>query len=119
MLYYSNFTEGVELRNEVYKLEAPKLSLEAAREALRNWGGDPQTITHVVAVSCTGIIIPGLEFHVMTGLGLSIHTQRLNIGFMGCFGALSGMKAARSIASERLMHAIVSSSFLFICDLLC
>jgi len=34
-------------------------------------------------------------------LGLSADTQRLSVQFMGCFGALSGMKAARAFACER------------------
>lgn len=95
------YLEGVELRNDVYKVEAPKLSIESAMNALADWGGDRDEITHVIAVSCTGVIIPGLEFHIMRGLNLKDSTQRLNIGFMGCFGAVSGMKCAKAIASER------------------
>lgn len=34
-------------------------------------------ITHVVAVTCTGIIVPGLEFYIMQALGLPNTTQRL------------------------------------------
>jgi alpha-pyrone synthase len=68
---------------------------------LAHWGGDLQSITHVVAVTCTGVIVPGLEFSVLSGLGLSSDTQRLAVTFMGCFGALSGMKAARAFAAEK------------------
>ena len=80
--------ECVEVRNAVYKREAPKLALEAARRAIDDWGGDKALITHVVAVSCTGVMVPGLEFCVMDGLGLSTTCQRLSVAFMGCFGAL-------------------------------
>lgn len=59
--------EGVEARNAIFKREAVTLSLQSAREALAAWGGDKSEITHVIGVTCTGIIIPGLEFHVMTG----------------------------------------------------
>ena len=85
----------------VFKSEAPILSLDSARAAIADWGGDLLSITHVVAVTCTGVIVPGLEFQILTGLGLAANTQRLSVTFMGCFGALSGMKAARAFAMER------------------
>lgn len=92
----------------MFKAEAPVLSLESARAAIAHWGGSKEDITHVVAVTCTGVIVPGLEFQILTGLGLSAATQRLSITFMGCFGALSGMKAARAFAAERsVRHAFV------------
>ena len=56
--------ECIEKRNAVFKAEAPKLAVEAARRALSDWGGDKALITHVVAVTCTGVIVPGLEFAV-------------------------------------------------------
>ena len=57
-------SECVEVRNAVFKSEAPVLSLESARAAIDHWGGDKADITHVVAVTCTGVIVPGLEFSV-------------------------------------------------------
>jgi predicted naringenin-chalcone synthase len=50
---------------------------------------------------CFDRIVPGLEFQILSGLGLSASVQRLSVTFMGCFGALSGMKAARAFANER------------------
>jgi hypothetical protein len=34
-------------------------------------------LTHVVGVTCTGVIVPGLEFHVMQQLGLDQGVERL------------------------------------------
>jgi acyl-CoA synthetase (AMP-forming)/AMP-acid ligase II/predicted naringenin-chalcone synthase/acyl carrier protein len=85
-------------RQAVYKREAPLLATEAAQSAIKDWGQDKGLITHVVAVTCTGVIVPGLEFEVMTRLGLSASTERLSIQFMGCFGAISGLKAAVALA---------------------
>ena len=98
----------------MFKVEAPPLSLAADRRALDQWGGPLQSITHVVAVTCTGVMVPGLEFHVLTGLGLSRSTQRLAVTFMGCFGALSGMKTARAFAAESFSHRV-----LLVCTELC
>ena len=96
-----SFSECVQVRNDIFKSEAPSLSLDSARAAIADWGGSKSDITHVVAVTCTGIIVPGLEFQILTGLGLETTTQRLSVQYMGCFGALSGMKAARAFAMER------------------
>jgi hypothetical protein len=51
--------ENIEVRNAVFKAEAPALSLDSARAAIADWGGDKMDITHVVAVTCTGVIVPG------------------------------------------------------------
>lgn len=73
-----------------------------------------RTITHVVAVTCTGIIVPGLEFHIMQALGLPLTTQRLSIQFMGCFGAVSGLRCASSLAAENPNNRV-----LVVCTELC
>jgi len=106
--------ENVEVRNAIFKSEAPALSLQSARAAIAQWGGNQMDLTHVVAVTCTGVIVPGLEFQILSGLGLSSDTQRLSVTFMGCFGALSGMKAARAFAMESPHHRV-----LLVCTELC
>ena len=106
--------ECVAARNAVYKREAPALAAAAANRALDDWGGDRSTVTHVVAVTCTGVIVPGLEFHVMERCGLPAQCQRLSVQFMGCFGALSGLKAARAFAAERSSNVV-----LLVCCELC
>ena len=109
--------ECVEARNAVYKREAPKLAVEAGRRAIDDWGGEQALITHVVAVTCTGVMVPGLEFAVMDGLGLSTTCQRLSITFMGCFGALRSTRTARTalplpVASPYRSSLCPSSSLL-------
>jgi predicted naringenin-chalcone synthase/acyl-CoA synthetase (AMP-forming)/AMP-acid ligase II len=106
--------EPIETRQEIFKREAPLLSLEAARRCLKSWGGCADDITHVIGVTCTGVLVPGLEFHILQGLGLRRNTQRMAVTFMGCFGALSGMKAARAFAAESPRHRV-----LLVCTELC
>lgn len=105
---------GMSQRNDLYKIEAPKLAYEAAKKAVDAWGGDPTTITHVISVSCTGIIAPGIEFNLMKQLNLKSSTQRLGINFMGCFGAFKGLSVAQSLAKENPKHRI-----LLVCTELC
>ena len=42
---------SIEDRNKIYIKEAPKLSLQAAKDALNQWGGDSSDITHVISIS--------------------------------------------------------------------
>jgi len=99
--------EGIEARNEVFKREAPLLAVAAAEKALADWGGNKQHITHVVGVTCTGVIIPGLEFELMTRLGLQPNVERLGLVYMGCFGAVSGIKTAKAIAAESAANRVL------------
>jgi len=114
--------EGVDARMAMYKLHAPPLALCASQKAVKDWGGDKRNITHVVAITCTGVLVPGLEMTVMQGLGLAGSTQRLGITFMGCFGALAGMKAAKAFAAESPANRVLmvccelSSLHMQLCD---
>ena len=94
-------------RNAIYKKEAPILAEEAARTAIANWKGNLSDITHVISVSCTGIIAPGLEFILARQLGLEAHVSLLGINLMGCFGAIKALKVASKIAKEDPKHRIL------------
>jgi predicted naringenin-chalcone synthase len=112
-----NFCENTPqtaLRNEIFKKHAPQLAISVCEKALNEWGGDRQSITHVISVSCTGMIAPGIEFLLIDALGLSRHVERLGINFMGCFGAFKGLAVAKALAIENPRHRI-----LLVCTELC
>lgn len=101
-------------RNDFYKEAAPKLAEQVSAKALKQWGCDPETITHVISVSCTGMIAPGIEYLLIERLGLSPHVERLGINFMGCFGAFKGLAIAKALALENPQHRV-----LVVCTELC
>ncbi|MBA2367657.1 MAG: type III polyketide synthase [Candidatus Protochlamydia sp.] len=105
---------GMSERNEIYKNEAPKLAYEASLKALNNWNGNPASITHVISISCTGVVAPGLEFGLMQALKLNPSVNRLGINFMGCFGAFKGLSVAQAFAKENPKNRI-----LVVCTELC
>jgi prepilin-type processing-associated H-X9-DG protein len=45
-------------------------------------------------VSCTGFRAPGVDVGLIKGLGLKPTTVRTNVGFMGCHGAINGLRTA-------------------------
>jgi predicted naringenin-chalcone synthase len=112
--HYPHTIPSTAQRNAIYKREAPKLAHQAAQKAIQKWGGSPQTITHVISVSCTGLVAPGLEFHLIESLGLNRSIARLGINFMGCFGAFKGLAVAQAFAKENPAHRV-----LVVCTELC
>ena len=86
-------------RMGLYATEAPPLAVRAAAGALAESGFDPATIGHLVTVSCTGFAAPGVDLALITGLGLRPTVERTHVGFMGCHGALNGLRVANAYAT--------------------
>lgn len=85
-------------RMEVYKQNALPLALQAIHNcfsSLKNF--DPQEITHLITVSCTGMYAPGIDIEIIERLNLSTSIQRTAINFMGCYGAFNAIKVAHAI----------------------
>lgn len=88
-------------RMEAYVTHAPPLAIAASKKALADAGVAPNNITHLVTVSCTGFMAPGIDMALVEGLGLKSTVERTHVGFMGCHGALNGLKVARGcLAAE-------------------
>ncbi|MCI4669430.1 MAG: type III polyketide synthase [Bacteroidia bacterium] len=98
-------------RMKVYQKEAKKLSLEAIRK-IKSF--NPEEITHLITVSCTGMYAPGLDIDLTNELGIRKDVQRTNIYFMGCQAAFNGLKVANAIC-----EANPSSKVLLVCVELC
>ncbi len=78
----------------LYERHAPELATEACRRALQRAELAPDQITHLVTVSCSGFSAPGWDCQVIHRLGLSTQVARTHVGFMGCHGALNGLRVA-------------------------
>ena len=86
-------------RMETYARLALPLALQACERAFaRDRVVGPEGITHVIVVSCTGFLAPGLDVLLVRELGLPSHVGRTLVGFQGCHAALSALRLAESIA---------------------
>jgi predicted naringenin-chalcone synthase len=81
-----------------FEAESPGLAVAAARRALESADCDPALVRHLITVSCSGFATPGYDLAMMRELGLSTGVSRTNIGFMGCHGALIGLRTAGALA---------------------
>lgn len=101
-------------RMQRYEVAALDLATTAAETALRDSGTLPEEISQLVTVSCTGFAAPGVDIGLVERLGLSRGVSRTHIGFMGCHGALNGLRVASALS-----HAAPNSKVLLCCVELC
>lgn len=113
----SRFAPGAEPANSattaermaVYEREAPPLGTQAAHNALAQFAARrgqsldevAGSVTHLLAISCTGLFAPGLDYALAKALGLPADVRRTFIGFMGCAAAFNGLRAAAEIVAGR------------------
>lgn len=85
-------------RMRAFHLHAPALAEQAARGALANAGISAQEITDLVIVTCTGFRSPGVGLAVAASMGMRDSVRHMQVGFMGCFGGVTGLRAAAGLA---------------------
>ena len=83
-------------RMRAYAEHATPLAAQACSRALAAAQIAPSEITHLVTVSCSGFAAPGVDVQLFNELGLSAGVARTHVGFMGCHGALNGLRVARA-----------------------
>lgn len=81
-------------RMQAYERFAPELAEEAARSAMSRANVGAAEITDLIVVSCTGFSAPGVDVALVERLELDRTVRRTIVGFMGCFGAISGLRTA-------------------------
>jgi alpha-pyrone synthase len=80
-------------RMALYAGHAPAL----ATQAIERLGDRLSGITHLVVASCTGFVAPGIDQIIAWRLGLAGDVERVLVGFMGCYAAVSALRSARHI----------------------
>jgi len=90
---------GTAARMALYAEAAPALALAAVANLGETF--DPAEITHLVVASCTGFVAPGIDQILAARLGLRGNVERLLIGFMGCYAAVTALKSARHIVRSQ------------------
>jgi predicted naringenin-chalcone synthase len=94
--FYGGEAPSTSARMEIYAREAPELALRAIAGLPEL--GDP---THIVVASCTGFVAPGIDQIIARRLGLADDIERVLIGFMGCYAAVTALRTARHIVRSQ------------------
>ena len=97
-----------------YEHAAIDLAIQAARAAMDDSNTATDEIAHLVTVSCTGFSAPGVDIGLVNSLGLNRGVSRTHVGFMGCHGALNGLRVAAALG-----QSATTSKVLLCCVELC
>ena len=101
---------NTERRMEIYAKEALALTLDSIAKLPTNSTEQTPKFSHIIYVSCTGQIAPGISVGIVEHLCLASSTNILEINFYGgCAGLLTGLKVARDIIDSK------SSSRVLLC----
>lgn len=84
--------------NDFFRHEGVRLSVNACRKAIEEWGGDLSEITHVVSTTCTNSANPGFDHFVVKELGINPSIEKILLHGVGCSGGLAAIRAAASLA---------------------
>ena len=114
--FYGEESPGTAERMQAFEDHAGELALEAAAKALSDSDISATAITHLVTVSCTGFQSPGVDQYLIEKLALAPSVQRTHIGFMGCHGAMNGLRVAHAFA-EMDPKAVVLLCAVELCSL--
>ncbi len=87
-------------RMQRYEENVAPVARRASLAALGRAGLEASAVTHLVTVSCTGFAAPGFDLRLIESLALDPTVQRTHVGFMGCHGALNGLRVARAFAAS-------------------
>lgn len=88
---------STEERMKIYRDMSTPLAAKAAKEALADSGTRFGEVTHLIAVSCTGMFLPGLDAELAWQLKLAEDVQRIPLNFMGCAAGLTALRHAEEI----------------------
>lgn len=110
--FWQNGSPTTAARNALYKEHAPILSQKACEKVLADW--DRASITHIIYVSCTGVIAPGIQTYLQKTLGLSPDVCQFGLNMMGCFGAFKALQMADAFCSQNQKTVV-----LIVCTELC
>ena len=98
-------------RMQRYAAEISPLATRAVSQALQEAGLQARELTHLITVSCTGFEAPGFDQSLIHELALPTHIARTHIGYMGCHGALNGLRVARAFgATEAKARVLICAA---------
>src|SRR5262249_50808188 len=92
---------SLDSRNQEYAHHAVRLAEGPAAKALVAARVNPEDVDTIIAVSCSGYLMPSLDAHLVNRLGLATHVRRIPITELGC----SAGAAALGLGAELLRHA--------------
>ncbi|MFQ6639859.1 hypothetical protein Gotur_015610 [Gossypium turneri] len=99
-----------DIRQEILVTEVPKLGMEAALKAIKEWGQPISKITPLIFCASSGIDMPSADHKLAKLIGLKPSVQRFMIYNQGCFGGASALRLAKDLAENNATALVVGSN---------
>ncbi|KAF7504023.1 hypothetical protein GJ744_002902 [Endocarpon pusillum] len=103
--------------SKVFLDHGVRLSVEACRKAVADWGGDMSDLTHMVAVTCTNSANPGYDHYVVKQLGLNTSIEKVLLHGVGCSGGLAALRTAANIAQGASFRSRPARILVLACEI--
>ncbi|KAL1817311.1 hypothetical protein DCAR_0521746 [Daucus carota subsp. sativus] len=87
-------------RQEILRMEVPKLGKEAAEKAIKEWGHSKSEITHLIFCTTSGYDMPSADYQLTKLLGLNHSVKRHMIYLQGCFAGGTVLRLAKDLAEN-------------------
>ncbi len=91
------FELDAEALNKAFEREAPKLGMNALRNALEQAELLPRDLDGLVVCTCTGYLCPGLSSFIAEGMGLRRDACLLDLVGLGCGAAIPSLRTAHGL----------------------
>lgn len=102
------FTIDPDTVHQRFATHAPRLGIEAGRNALQKAGLRTDQIDAVVVTTCTGYLCPGLSTYVIEGLALRRDVLAFDLVGQGCAGALPNWQLANALIGAQGCENVLS-----------
>ena len=97
-------------RQDILRHEGVQLAAAACERALGEWGGNRADVTHLVAVTVSGVHLPGLDLQLVKALGLGRGTQRVLLQMLGCYAGVTALRGGARACCWCAASSTASSS---------
>nr|ABN79673.1 chalcone synthase [Rudbeckia hirta] len=91
---------SLDARQDVVVVEVPKLGIEAAVKAIKEWGKPKSQITHLIFCTTSGVDMPGADYQLTKLLGLRPSVKRFMMYQQGCFAGGTVLRLAKDLAEN-------------------
>lgn len=78
-------------KNDIYIREVIEMGEQVLQSAFAKADWEPKSLDYIITVSCTGIMIPSVDAHLINALDLRQDIIRLPVTEMGCAAGVSGV----------------------------
>ncbi len=98
---------GTAARMARYREEITPLATAAVAWPWPKFDLPAAAVENLITVSCTGFFSPGLDTQIIETLNLSRGVSRTHVGFMGCHGAMNGLRVGSALARANQSISLV------------